>query len=87
MWRIGTPPIPKYYENQRYSFMTDNIPISACRKKGSVAQVLFEENDRVSNKSSEKKRWDFVPEDWNVECLSFFPHLQNEEIRLVLELI
>ena len=55
MWRIGTPPIPKYYENQRYSFMTDNIPISACRKKGSAAQVLFEEN-RVSNKSSEKKK-------------------------------
>lgn len=35
--------------------MTDNIPISACRKKGSAAQVLFEEN-RVSNKSSEKKK-------------------------------
>lgn len=35
--------------------MTDNIPISACRKKGSAAQVLFEESDRVSNKSSEKK--------------------------------
>ena len=34
--------------------MTVSIPISACRKKGSAAQVLFEENDRVSNKSSEK---------------------------------
>ena len=54
MWRIVTPSIPKYYESQCYSFMTVSIPISACRKKGSAAQVLFEENDRVSNKSSEK---------------------------------
>lgn len=45
MWRIITPSIPKYDDSQCYSFMTDNIPKSAHRKKGSAAQVLFEEND------------------------------------------
>lgn len=52
--RIRTSPIPIHCKGHTF-FMINNISVSVTRKKVSATQVLLEENDIMTTKSSGQK--------------------------------